>query len=71
MEPTDLDAIVFGSEWVFRHPVTALPVADVKQGKVLMIHGDGHRSLFDISMMGGTRCWNLLERYLETDYLRN
>lgn len=84
METTEeIDAIVFEGEFsqttygkktfrnqVYRHPLTCDPLTGFKNGKVLIIHGNGHRSVFNVYMVGEIQVWDLERDYQESTYVR-
>lgn len=84
METTEeIDALVFEGELskstlgkktfyltTYRHPLTCEPLVGFKNGKVLIIHGDGHRSVFNVYMVGEIQVWDLERDYQESTYIR-
>ena len=63
-----VDAIMFEGELCCRDSVTCEPIPDFESGKVLIIHGDGYRSVFDVFMFGDVQIWGLDYSYQEENF---
>jgi hypothetical protein len=71
------DVILFEGEMdsehkpAWRNPKTMELDPTFYEGMVLIIHGTGERSLFEIYHYLGVEIWDLQETYLEDNYVRN